>query len=140
MIKIELSFATMAEAAAALSALNTVATPGAPVVGVATTGNVKPVKATKPVETAPQTTSESKPSSQKADESPAAGDDEPTVDYDTLRKAIMELVAISTEEMKKIADSFGVATFKGTAADVWPKAHAAVVAKIAALKANESMA
>lgn len=106
----------------------------------ATTGNVKPVKATKPAETAPQPTPESKPSSQKADESPAAGDDEPAIDYDTLRKAIMELVAISTEEMKKIADSFGVATFKGTAADVWPKAHAAVVAKIAALKANESMA
>lgn len=73
------------------------------------------------------------PSSPKPGESQAAGAaDECT--YDDLKKSIMKLVAIDPKHMREIADSFGVKTFQGTTADVWPKAKKAVDDKISALR------
>ena len=54
--------------------------------------------------------------------------------YDDLKKSIMKLVAIDPKHMREIADSFGVKTFQGTTADVWPKAKKAVDDKIVELR------
>ena len=137
MIKIELTFTTIAEAAAFLAGgaapnVSASAAPTAPT----------PSKQRKPADSP---ASESKPSAEKPSDSPApagepAADETPKVEYADLQKAVMALVAISTEEMKKIVDSFGIKTFKGSDASIWPAALKKINDRLAELKTEEGMA
>lgn len=127
MIKIEISFATFEEASAALVKLNTLATPEKP---IAVSATVTPAE---PKAELPKDEQTAAASSHKPEESQAAGETA-EVTYDELKKSIMKLVAIDPKHMREIADSFGVKTFQGTTADVWPKAKKAVDDKIVALR------
>lgn len=113
---------------AALVKLNTLATPEKPISVAAT------VTPAGKQEQAPKDEPAAAASSQKPDESQAAGETLAEVSYDDLKKSIMKLVAIDPKHMREIADSFGVKTFQGTTADVWPKAKKAVDDKIVALR------
>lgn len=145
MIKIEMSFETAGEAAAALAAIqgNNVKTLGLepPAPGVyseeqfgnprtgalsagAQMANPLPNQAPQSKAEAPK---EEKPSSPPPVESAAPG-----VTYDDLKASIMKLVAKNPTEMKKVCEAFGLKTFAGTTDPVlWAKAKAMIDAKVA---------
>lgn len=144
MIKIELTFTSVAEAAAFLAG------GGAPnaSVAVAQTSSKPSTAATstrssKTQSESPEKTASAATQSGNGAQDPAssteqggerAADEAPKVEYADLQKAVMALVAISTEEMKKIVDSFGIKTFKGSDESIWPQAMAKINARIGELK------
>lgn len=155
MIKIELTFTTIAEAAAFLagsSAPNVSATPVLASGKQSTTGastrssKTQSESAEKTTSAATQAEGNATAGSSEATGASTgqAGDDataeEPKVEYPDLQKAVMALVAVSTEEMKKIVDSFGIKTFKGSDAAIWPAALKKINDRLAELKTEEGMA
>lgn len=149
MIKIEMSFETAGEAAAALAAIqgNNVKTLGLeppaskqkyeqynPAPGVYNADQIKDDKSTamaaelaKMVAVKAEAPKEEKPSSPPPAESAALG-----VTYDDLKASIMKLVAKNPAEMKKVCEAFGLKTFAGTTDPVlWAKAKEMIDAKVA---------
>lgn len=130
-IKIELTFSTVAEAAAFLAGHS---------------GNVQPQAVTaqpkaEPKAKAQATTSaekpaESKPSSASTASATAEKQAEKPVEYADLQKAVMAVVALGDagkQALTEIAASFGLTTFKGSDASIWPDALAKINAKHAEL-------
>lgn len=147
MIKIDLMFHSSAEVVKVLAVYDEViamrTSPGPKVASTVASAehvaeqdakNAKAAKALAEQTAAPNAEQTAAASSQKPDESPVAGETLAEVSYADLKKSIMKLVAIDPKHMREIADSFGVKTFQGTTADVWPKAKKAVDDKIVALR------
>lgn len=146
MIKIEISFTTIAEAAAFLAGNNApnasavvAQTSSKPNTAGASTRSSK-TQSESPEKTVSDATQgagkaeQPDPASSPEQDGGPAADETPKVEYADLQKAVMALVAISTEEMKKIVDSFGIKTFKGSDASIWPAALKKINDRLAELK------
>ncbi len=132
-VTVSMTFASLAEAMAALSSLPSGATPTKP---EKVKPDPKPTTAATPA-AAPAPSSPTAEAPPAVAPAPKVQPSAPALDYPTLQKAVFELAATPAGREAAIAlcKELGVATFKDLPADRWPAALDLVKARTEELKA-----